>query len=35
MKKKVYKDARGNIITEEERIDAATGQKVIVKTVKD
>ncbi|CAK93569.1 unnamed protein product (macronuclear) [Paramecium tetraurelia] len=35
VKKKVYRDAKGNVVTEEERIDAKTGQKVVIKTVKD
>lgn len=34
-KKRQYKDKDGNIITEEEKYDAKTGQKIITKTKKD
>jgi len=35
VKKKVYKDKDGNVITEEERIDTKTGTKTVTKTKKD
>jgi len=35
VKKKIYRDKNGNVITEEEHVDPLTGKTTITKTIKD